>query len=183
MSRPAPLPARGGPPRQAAVRREDRFRVPPRRDAPQPNGEGGIRTRGKDKPYTAFPRPLLRPLGHLSNGLSRPPGIVILRETAKRASRNARKRPAQARGTAPDGGLGRNFRKMVNQTGTQRGPARLRDHSEPCKYRQAPARGEGAPGEQVDRMPAATTIRLPSGPARPARRARNRNLSKEEQCQ
>ena len=30
------------------------------------NGEGGIRTRGKDKPHTAFPRPLLKPLGHLS---------------------------------------------------------------------------------------------------------------------
>ena len=35
-----------------------------------PNGEGGIRTRGRDKPYTAFPRPLLRPLGHLSNGIT-----------------------------------------------------------------------------------------------------------------
>ena len=30
------------------------------------NGEGGIRTRGTDKPYTAFPRLLLKPLGHLS---------------------------------------------------------------------------------------------------------------------
>ena len=29
-------------------------------------GEGGIRTRGTDKPYTAFPRLLLKPLGHLS---------------------------------------------------------------------------------------------------------------------
>ena len=32
----------------------------------QKNGEGGIRTRGKDKPYTAFPRPLDKPLRHLS---------------------------------------------------------------------------------------------------------------------
>jgi hypothetical protein len=30
------------------------------------NGEGGIRTRGRDEPYTAFPRLLLKPLGHLS---------------------------------------------------------------------------------------------------------------------
>jgi hypothetical protein len=30
------------------------------------NGEGGIRTRGKDKPYTAFPRLLDKPLRHLS---------------------------------------------------------------------------------------------------------------------
>ena len=29
-------------------------------------GEGGIRTHGRDKPYTAFPRLLLKPLGHLS---------------------------------------------------------------------------------------------------------------------
>ena len=30
------------------------------------NGEGGIRTRGRDKPYTAFPRLLDKPLRHLS---------------------------------------------------------------------------------------------------------------------
>ena len=30
------------------------------------NGKGGIRTRGRDMPYTAFPRLLLKPLGHLS---------------------------------------------------------------------------------------------------------------------
>ncbi len=30
------------------------------------NGEEGIRTLGRDKPYTAFPRLLLKPLGHLS---------------------------------------------------------------------------------------------------------------------
>ncbi len=36
------------------------------RRLPKKNGEGGIRTRGKDKPYTAFPRLLLKPLGHLS---------------------------------------------------------------------------------------------------------------------
>jgi hypothetical protein len=29
-------------------------------------GEGGIRTRGRDKPYTAFPRLLDKPLRHLS---------------------------------------------------------------------------------------------------------------------
>ena len=33
------------------------------------NGEGGIRTRGTDKPYTAFPRLLLKPLGHLSKNV------------------------------------------------------------------------------------------------------------------
>ena len=32
------------------------------------NGEEGIRTLGTDKPYTAFPRLLLKPLGHLSKG-------------------------------------------------------------------------------------------------------------------
>ncbi len=31
-----------------------------------PNGEGGIRTRGKNKSYTAFPRLLDKPLRHLS---------------------------------------------------------------------------------------------------------------------
>ena len=30
------------------------------------NGEGGIRTRGRDEPYTAFPRLLDKPLRHLS---------------------------------------------------------------------------------------------------------------------
>ena len=30
------------------------------------NGEEGIRTLGRDMPYTAFPRLLLKPLGHLS---------------------------------------------------------------------------------------------------------------------
>jgi len=47
------------------------------------NGEGGIRTRGTDKPYTAFPRLLLKPLGHLSKIMimvgpipSRPPVAI-----------------------------------------------------------------------------------------------------------
>ena len=33
------------------------------------NGEGGIRTRGRDKPYTAFPRLLDKPLRHLSGAI------------------------------------------------------------------------------------------------------------------
>ena len=33
---------------------------------PAESGQGGIRTRGTDEPYTAFPMPLLKPLGHLS---------------------------------------------------------------------------------------------------------------------
>lgn len=33
---------------------------------PCQSGQGGIRTHGTDKPYTAFPVPLLQPLGHLS---------------------------------------------------------------------------------------------------------------------
>jgi hypothetical protein len=33
------------------------------------NGEGGIRTRGRDKPYTAFPRLLDKPLRHLSKAI------------------------------------------------------------------------------------------------------------------
>ena len=48
-----------------------------RSDDQSENGEGGIRTRGRDKPYTAFPRLLDKPLRHLSgvraNIASRPP--------------------------------------------------------------------------------------------------------------
>ncbi len=61
----------------ALARWAKRVLYPPVKQAPQGstlgglfNGEGGIRTRGKDKPYTAFPRLLDQPLRHLSgNGI------------------------------------------------------------------------------------------------------------------
>ena len=34
------------------------------------SGQGGIRTHGTEKPYTAFPVPLLQPLGHLSGDIA-----------------------------------------------------------------------------------------------------------------